>query len=190
MIDAVRLWFIVAYALGFIFFLALIFRFHVRRPTVEQRAGPLPPPPALISWLIPPIILLTHLGQIAAMWMPLRVVGVGLSLYAIAMMPWATRVLGHSYVPGPAVLQEHVLVASGPFRLVRHPIYSAVAALWLGAALGALNWILLVLWPMIAVALTKSARAEEQMLRAKFGDAYDAYARKKGRLIPRFWGYR
>ena len=185
MTASMRLGFIFVYVLGFIFFLALIFRFRARRQGVEQRVGPLPPPPALISWLVPPIILLTEVGQISAVWMPLRVLGVGLSLYAIVMMPWATYVLGHSYVPGPALLREHTLVASGPFRLVRHPIYSAVAALWLGAALGALNWILLALWPMIVIGVTKSARVEEQMLRAKFGDAYDAYAQKKRLLVPR-----
>lgn len=190
MTGAFRLWFVVAYGMGFIFFLALIFRFRARRPTVEQRVGPLPPPPALISWLIPPVILLAEVGQISALWIPLRVVGVGLSLYAIVMMPWATRVLGRSYVPGPAILQEHALVSSGPFRLVRHPIYSAVAALWLGAALGTLNWLLLVLWPMIVAAVTKGARAEEEMLRAKFGNTYDAYAGRKGRLIPKLWGSR
>jgi protein-S-isoprenylcysteine O-methyltransferase Ste14 len=188
MTDAFRLWFVVVYASGFIFFLASILRFRARRQAVEQRVGPIPPPPALISWLIPPTILLTEVGQISAAWIPLRVVGVVLSLYAIVMIPWATRVLGRSYVPGPAVLEEHSLVASGPFRLVRHPIYSAVAALWAGAALGALNWILVVLWPMVVVAVTKSGRAEERMLRAKFGNAYDAYAAKKGRLAPRFWG--
>jgi protein-S-isoprenylcysteine O-methyltransferase Ste14 len=185
-----RLGFIFVYVLGFIFFLALIFRFRARRQGVEQRVGPLPPPPALISWLIPPIILLTEVGQISAVWIPLRVVGVGLSLYAIVMMPWATWVLGRSYVPGPAVLREHALVSAGPFRLVRHPIYSAVAALWLGAALGALNWLLLVLWPMIVAALSKGARAEEEMLRAKFGNAYDAYAGQKGRLVPKLGGWR
>jgi protein-S-isoprenylcysteine O-methyltransferase Ste14 len=184
MTDAIRVWFIVAYGLGFVFFLALIFRFRARRQAVAQRVGPLPPPPALISWLIPPIILLTQVGQIDAGWLPLRVLGVGLSLYAMVVMPWATQVLGRSYMPGPAILEEHALITSGPFRLVRHPIYSAVAALWLGAALGALNWILLVLSPGIVVALHKSARMEEEMLRAKFGDAYDAFAQGKGRLFP------
>jgi protein-S-isoprenylcysteine O-methyltransferase Ste14 len=187
MTDAFRLWFVVSYALGFVFFPVLIFRFRARRPTVEQRVGPLPPPLALISWLIPPIILLTGV-EISAVWIPLRMVGVGLSLYATAMMPWATWVLGRSYVPGPAVLQEHALVSAGPFRLVRHPIYSAVAALWLGAALGTLNWLLLVLWPLIVAALRKGARAEEEMLRVKFGNAYDAYARQKGRLVPKLGG--
>lgn len=185
MTDAIRIWFVLSYGLGFVFFLALILRFRARRQVVEQRAGPLPPPPAIVSWLIPPIILLTEVGQINAGWLPLRVFGVGLSLYAMVIMPWATQVLGRSYMPGPAVLEEHALVTSGPFRLVRHPIYSAVAALWLGAALGALNWILLVLGPGIVAALNKSARVEEEMLRTKFGGAYDAYAQGKGRLVPR-----
>jgi hypothetical protein len=63
-----------------------------------------------------------------------------------------------------------------------------VAALWLGAALGALNWILLGLWPMLVVGVTKSGKVEEEMLRAKFGDAYDAYAATKGDLVPKLWG--
>jgi protein-S-isoprenylcysteine O-methyltransferase Ste14 len=185
MIDAFRWGFAITYVIGFIFFLGLIFGFRARRQRVEQRVGPLPPPPALVSWLIPPIVLLTGFGQISAGWILLRVVGVGLALYAVVMLPWASRVLGRSYAPGPAVLEEHALVTAGPFRLVRHPIYSAVAALWLGAALGTLNWILLLLWPIILVAVAKSGQAEEKMLRAKFGDAYDAYFKSKGSLVPK-----
>lgn len=187
MIDALRIWFVFVYILLFLFFLAVIFRFRKQRPAVEQRAGPLPPPPALISWLIPPTILLLQVGQLSAGWISVRLLGVGLSLYALVVMPWATFVLGRSYTPGPAVLEEHTLVRSGPFRLVRHPIYSAVVVLWLGAALGTLNWLLLLLWPMIVFGVTKQARAEEEMLRAKFGSAYDVYARPKGRLVPKPW---
>jgi protein-S-isoprenylcysteine O-methyltransferase Ste14 len=188
--DAFRLWFVFIYALGFFFFLALVFRFRSRRPAVEQRVGSLPAPPALISWLIPPTILLVQVGQISAEWMLIRVIGAALSLYAVVMMPWATRALGASYAPGPAVMQNHALVSSGPFRLVRHPIYSAVAALWLGAALGTLDWLLLALWPVIMAGLTKQSRTEEEMLRAKFGDTYDAFARPKWRLVPKLWGRR
>lgn len=66
MTDVFRLWFVVTYLVGFVFFLVLIFRFRTRRPAVEQRRGPLPPSAALISWLIPSIILLTGVGHIAA----------------------------------------------------------------------------------------------------------------------------
>ncbi len=61
-------------------------------------------------------------------------------------------------------------------------------ALWLGAALGTLNWLLLVLWPLFALAIIRELPAEERMLRAKFGPAYEAYEARTGRLLPRLWG--
>lgn len=182
--DTFRLWFVFAYALGFLFFLAQILRFRARDQVVEQRKGPLPPPPALISWFIPPAILLLGVGDLGMTWPAVRTVGVLLSVYALVAMPWATWVLGRSYAPGPAVMEDHALATTGPFRFVRHPIYSAVAALWIGAALGALNWVLLVTAPVILMALLKGAEAEERMLREKFGDAYDEYAAGRGRLVP------
>ena len=188
MTDSLRLSFAVAYLAGFVFFVTLILRFSARQPTVEQQAGPLPAPPALISWLIPPAVLLANVGDIAAMWIPLRALGVGLGVYALVVMPWAARVLGRSYAPGPALLRDHALIVAGPFRWIRHPIYSAVVALWLGAALGTLNWLLLLAWPLIAVGVLKQARVEEQMLLGKFGSRYEDYAGTTGRLVPKLSG--
>jgi hypothetical protein len=56
-----------------------------------------------------------------------------------------------------------------PRLKVRHPLYSAVMALWLGAALGTLNWLLLALSPLGVAALFMSTCAEEGLLRARFG---------------------
>jgi protein-S-isoprenylcysteine O-methyltransferase Ste14 len=184
--DVLRFAFVVTYLLGLVYYAMLIVRFHARRPVVEQRVGPLPPPPALISWLVPPIILLSGWGDLAATWMPVRVLGLALGLYAVVLMPWAVSVLGSSYAPGPALLRDQALVVSGPFRRVRHPIYSSVVALWLGAALSTLNWLLLLLWPLITAGVLRQARVEERMLREKFGAHYDSYAVTTGRLLPRF----
>jgi protein-S-isoprenylcysteine O-methyltransferase Ste14 len=185
MTDVFRFFFALVYIVGLVFFIALILTFRARRPTVEQRVGPLPAPPAFISWLIPPIILLAGVGDISGGWIPLRALGVALSLYALVVMPWAAGALGASYAPGPAILRDQVLVVAGPFRWVRHPIYSAVIALWLGAALGTINWLLLLLWPVITLGVVKQARAEERLLRGKFGNRYDQYAAATGGLIPR-----
>lgn len=190
MTDFFRIWFIVVYILGFLYFLGAIFSFRWRQLAVEQKAGPLPSPPAIISWLIPPFVLLAQFAQIPLDWIPIRIIGVCLSLYAMIMMPWATWMLGQSYTPGPALLENHVLITAGPFRLVRHPIYSAVAALWLGVVLGTMNWFLLLILPGLLIALNKTARKEEKMLSEKFGSAYDLYAKQKGRLIPGFTGRR
>ena len=62
----------------------------------------------------------------------LRVLGVGLSLYSQIMVLWTVRTLGRLLIPGLAVFHDHVLVTSGPFRWVRHPLYSGALALWLG----------------------------------------------------------
>ncbi|MDX1687760.1 MAG: isoprenylcysteine carboxylmethyltransferase family protein [Candidatus Promineifilaceae bacterium] len=182
-----RLWFIALYAFGLAVFLAGVFRFRPRREAIEEKHGPLPTPGALITFLVPPIILLARVGHYPAEWLPVRLVGVALSLYAIVMLPWATWTLGRMYVPGTGVFRDHKLVTAGPFRFVRHPIYSAIITLWLGAALGTLNWLLLMTWPVYVVGVMKPARAEEELLRAKFGEAYEEYAEETGGFIPRLW---
>jgi protein-S-isoprenylcysteine O-methyltransferase Ste14 len=72
-----------------------------------------------------------------------------------------------------------------PFRLVRHPAYSADLALWLGAALGTLNALLLVSWPLYALAVAVQASLEETVLAQEFGDAYLRYTERVGRFVPR-----
>jgi protein-S-isoprenylcysteine O-methyltransferase Ste14 len=177
--------FVLAYLLGLAFFVFLILAFRARRPDIEQRVGPLPAPPAFISWLVPPIILVAGIGDLPGMWLPVRVLGVALGLYALVLIPWAAASLGASYAPGPALLRDQVLVTTGPYQSIRHPIYSAVVALWLGAALGTLNWLLLVLWAGVLIGVLKQAQIEEKLLRGHFGARYDAYAAATGRLFPR-----
>ena len=185
MLQAFQSFFVFAYFLGFAFFVFLILRFRARRPDVEQRTGRLPAPPALISWLVPPLILLVRIGDISSIWLPVRVVGIGFGLYALVLLPWAAAALGASYAPGPALLRGQALVTTGPYQWIRHPIYSAVVTLWLGAALGTLNWLLLLLWPGMLVGVRKQAQTEEKLLRGHFGDRYDEYAATTGSLFPR-----
>ena len=76
-------------------------------------------------------------------------------------------------------------VGAGPYRLVRHPVYTGLALHFAGACLATGNLLLvagtlLVTYP----ALYARASAEERLLRAHFGAAYDAYAREVGMLVP------
>ena len=187
---ALRLWFLALYAFGILGFLGNVFRIRRDRPPFERQIGPLPEVGALIAWFIPPLILLSGIGTMAIEQPILRVLGVGLSLYSQIMVLWTVRTLGRLLIPGLAVFHDHVLVTSGPFRWVRHPLYSGALALWLGAALGTLNWLLLALWPLFVAAIIKELPTEERMLRAKFGAPYEAYAAQTGRLLPRLWGRR
>lgn len=188
--DGVRLWFVVIWSLSIIGSLAAYIQFRARRKDVEKQVGPLPTPMGILQ-IVVLIILLTRIGEISASsstgWLFIRVLGIGLSLYSLGMLLWAGQALGHFGAPGPAVFRDHKLITSGPFRLVRHPGYSAIQAIVLGTALGMLNWLILALWPVAVIATFLNSHAEERLLREKFGTAYEEYAQQKTRFIPGVW---
>lgn len=79
----------------------------------------------------------------------------------------------------------HELVRSGPYRIVRHPIYSALGLHYLGAILATGNLLLaagtlLVTFP----AFYLRASVEERLLRRELGAAYERYAREVPMLVP------
>ena len=111
-----------------------------------------------------------------------------MSVYTAGTELWVAVTLGRFLVPRAVVFEGHKLVTGGPYALLRHPDYSAILALWLGAALGTLNRGLLLLFPLAVLGFWMEARLEEQLLESKFGESYRMYARRRGRFIPRgFW---
>lgn len=185
--EVVRLWFIIIWGLSIIGGLGAFFRFRAQREDVERQVGPLPTPMGILQ-IVTFVILLTGVGEIAvgnsAPWLFTRLVGVGFSIYSLGMLVWAARTLGRFGAPGPAVFHDHELITTGPYRLVRHPGYSAVQAIVLGTALGTLNWLILTLWPVAIAATHFNARAEERLLGDKFGTVYDEYSQETNRFIP------
>ena len=112
--------------------------------------------------------------------MGLLLIGAG-----VAFALWAIAALGRHYDLVPEVHQDHELVRAGPFRFVRHPVYTGLAIHFAGACLATGNLLLiagtlLVTYPAFYV----RARAEERLLRDRFGAAYDDYARRVGMLVP------
>jgi protein-S-isoprenylcysteine O-methyltransferase Ste14 len=79
------------------------------------------------------------------------------------------------------------LVASGPFAILRNPIYVGNIALWVGFALIArLVWLAPVMLLLLALEYHAIVRWEERLLESRFGDAYRAYAALVPRWIPTF----
>lgn len=98
---------------------------------------------------------------------------------------WSVATLGRLFTVTVAIRDEHKLVESGPYRYVRHPSYSAILLVHLGAALCLGNWLsLTVLTVPVAAALLYRIRVEESVLRAGLGPAYLAYMARTKRLIP------
>jgi len=81
---------------------------------------------------------------------------------------------------------EHTLVTSGPYRLVRHPMYSTYLLFFLGAFLLSANWVIGASGIGIIVSLmVLRLPSEETLLIERFGDAYTAYRRAVPRFVPR-----
>jgi protein-S-isoprenylcysteine O-methyltransferase Ste14 len=93
--------------------------------------------------------------------------------------------LGTAWSFTPQVDQETGFVATGPYRLVRHPIYLGFCLLAMGEALAFSSWtgVVFVLFAIIPT-LAWRARAEEALLNRTFGERYALYQKQTSLIIP------
>jgi protein-S-isoprenylcysteine O-methyltransferase Ste14 len=116
----------------------------------------------------------------------LRLTGLGLAASMVPMLIWMLRSLGNNITPTVVTRQEHQLVTSGPYRYIRHPLYTFGGLMFVGVSLALANWWTL-LWLIIAmVALFQRTDIEEERLIAQFGNAYREYMLTTGRYLPKF----
>jgi protein-S-isoprenylcysteine O-methyltransferase Ste14 len=141
-----------------------------------------------IEWLLPPALIALRVGEIEAGWLPLRGVGLAVGLAGAVLLVWASAHLGRLLIHRAAVREDHALVTSGPYRFVRHPVYAGYLALLLGSGVAALNVCLWLLWPLSLLGIFIQAASEEQLLGERFGQDYERYVRRTGRLVPRLSG--
>ena len=113
-----------------------------------------------------------------------RMAGPALVVAGTALGAWAGAAMGLRRVrvrPEPA--QGQALVTRGPYRVLRHPMYTGALLATGGCALmPPLPWRLLA-WATLAVLLVTKLRFEETLLRQAFA-GYEAYARRTWRLVP------
>lgn len=123
----------------------------------------------------------------ASLGLPLwaRWTGVALGLLVVPSSYWVLTALGTNVSETVLTKRQHRLVTTGPYRWVRHPLYTVGVALFLAIALMAANWFIL-LWAvvaLIAVRLVVIPREEAQLV-ARFGDDYRRYRSGTGSLLP------
>jgi protein-S-isoprenylcysteine O-methyltransferase Ste14 len=84
------------------------------------------------------------------------------------------------------VKEGHELITSGPYALVRHPIYTGLLLAFVGCAMARGEWRGLLAVVLVFVALWRKLRLEEKWMRAHFGAPYETYSRRVAALVPYF----
>jgi protein-S-isoprenylcysteine O-methyltransferase Ste14 len=115
---------------------------------------------------------------------PLRA-GVGLVLFGLGLgfAVWARIHIGRNWGVPMTQKDEPELVTSGPYHLVRHPIYSGILVAGLGTTL-ALSWWWLAAVVLAGIYFIYGATVEERYLTGQFPDSYPAYRRSTKMLVP------
>ena len=137
----------------------------------------------LLLWMIYPAPL-----RWANFTLPPAARWVGAALFALGalLVFWTNYNLGPNF-SGTLILRDgHELVERGPYRWVRHPMYTSFLVMGAGMLLLTANWLvgagLLVFTPLLMLIRTPR---EERMLLARFGGDYRAYMARTGRYLPR-----
>ena len=110
--------------------------------------------------------------------------GAGVMVAGLLFAVWAREHLGGNWSSEVTIKQDHELITTGPYAVVRHPIYTGMLAGLLGTAIAlsqvrgfiAFALSFFILWPKL--------RMEEQWMRSQFGEAYAAYAQRTRALVP------
>lgn len=110
--------------------------------------------------------------------------GVAVEASGLFLAIWARRALGRNWSGEISIKVEHQLVRSGPYKLLRHPIYTGLLAMYAGAALVTGTWLAILGLAMAAFAYWRKIRLEEENLNVAFGAEYDAYRRETWALVP------
>ena len=113
----------------------------------------------------------------------LGAIGAAMFAAGLGLALWARVVMGRNWGMPMSQKQDPELVTSGPFRFIRHPIYSGILLAILGTAL-VTNLIAIAIAMILGAYFIYSATIEERNLVATFPDAYPAYRAHTKKLIP------
>ncbi len=99
----------------------------------------------------------------------------------------AVNTLGKQWSVAAQVVESHELVTSGPYAWVRNPIYTAMTGMLIATGLAVSTLSVLIAAVLLSlVGILIRVRLEERLLRARFGELYEEYARRVPALLPRW----
>lgn len=145
--------------------------------------------PAMLTYMYPILAFLIHPPWLGFSVMPLpdylRLLGIPLGLVSLILIVWMFRHLGHNVTKTSMPRENATLVMTGPYRWIRHPLYTFSGFLFIAFALLTSSWLIIVSGIIGYSIIALRTRLEEQRLIDKFGDRYRNYMKRTGRFFPR-----
>jgi protein-S-isoprenylcysteine O-methyltransferase Ste14 len=115
----------------------------------------------------------------------IRWLGVLLGIVCVIGIYWLFSSIGSGITPTSATRKEHRLVTTGPYRWIRHPLYTFGSSMFVAFGMMADNWFIAVLGILAFIGMAMRTPKEEANLIAKFGNEYQEYMKRTGRFLPR-----
>lgn len=142
-----------------------------------------------ISFIIPSIMyIFTNWIDLFSFKLPsvFRLIGIIIIMSGMILFTWTHKTLKENFSPILEIKKNHELIETGPYKRIRHPMYTSLYLLIVGFFLLSLNWIVGII-PLLGFSflyLTRVKNEEKMMLKA-FGEKYKEYMKRTGRLLPR-----
>jgi len=116
----------------------------------------------------------------------LMLVCVIVTILGLLFSVWARLALGSNWSGTVTIKAGHELIRSGPYRFIRHPIYTGMLAALLASAVTERLVIGLLGFAIVFFALWRKAKREESFLAQEFGPAFDEHRKRTGMFLPRW----
>lgn len=111
-------------------------------------------------------------------------VGAAITIAGLLFAVWARVHIGTNWSRSVTIKRGHELVTSGPYAVVRHPIYTGILIGFLGTAIATTQYRGILAFLLVFLSLWYKLRLEERWMREQFGPAYNDYARRTSALFP------
>jgi protein-S-isoprenylcysteine O-methyltransferase Ste14 len=111
-------------------------------------------------------------------------IGAAITAAVLLFSIWARHHLGNNWSQAVTLKKDHELITSGPYSLVRHPIYTGLLLAIVGCAVARGEWRGVLAVVLVFFALWQKLKLEEKWMRAQFGESYQAYSRRVPALLP------
>ena len=131
-----------------------------------------------------------HFGRLGTRFVPeslwIAVAGVVVTAAGVALAMWARLHLGANWSGAVSIREQHELIRTGPYKWMRHPIYSGILLGMAGTILVVGEVRALIGFAAMAAAHYAKARKEETWLNREFGASFETHRKHTGMFLPRF----